>query len=40
MELGHVIAHGEPAVVRSDQRVIASYLGTDDRAIERSTASR
>lgn len=36
MEAGAVIAEGEPSVVRNDPRVIASYLGTDQRAIERS----
>ena len=38
LELGHVIAEGEPSVVRSDPAVIASYLGTDERAIARSGA--
>ena len=36
MEAGSVIAEGDPETVRSDPRVIASYLGTDERAIERS----
>jgi ABC-type branched-subunit amino acid transport system ATPase component/ABC-type branched-subunit amino acid transport system permease subunit len=36
LEAGAVIAHGTPAEVRHDTRVIASYLGTDPRAIERS----
>ena len=36
LESGAVIANGEPEVVRNDPAVIASYLGTDDRAIERS----
>ena len=36
MESGSVIAQGEPEAVRSDPLVIASYLGTDPRAIERS----
>ena len=31
-----MIATGEPETVRTDPAVIASYLGTDDRAIERS----
>jgi len=35
---GKVIAEGTPDVVRSDPAVIASYLGTDDRAIIRSGA--
>jgi ABC-type branched-subunit amino acid transport system ATPase component/ABC-type branched-subunit amino acid transport system permease subunit len=36
MEAGAVIAEGEPAAVREDPLVIASYLGTDDRALRRS----
>ena len=38
LEAGRVIASGDPASVRSDPAVIASYLGTDQRAIERSGA--
>jgi ABC-type branched-subunit amino acid transport system ATPase component len=38
LETGHVIAHGVPAQIRDDPRVIASYLGTDERAIVRSGA--
>jgi ABC-type branched-subunit amino acid transport system ATPase component/ABC-type branched-subunit amino acid transport system permease subunit len=38
LEAGKVIAVGEPDVVRNDPRVIASYLGTDERAIARSGA--
>ena len=37
LEAGAIIAHGEPATVRSDPLVVASYLGTDDRAIQRSS---
>jgi len=36
MEFGSVIAEGLPEEVRNDPRVVASYLGTDTRAIERS----
>jgi ABC-type branched-subunit amino acid transport system ATPase component/ABC-type branched-subunit amino acid transport system permease subunit len=33
LELGQIIAEGPPEQVRADPLVIASYLGTDDRAI-------
>lgn len=36
MELGSVIASGVPAEVLEHPAVIASYLGTDDAAINRS----
>lgn len=36
LEAGSVIAEGDPTTVRNDPAVVASYLGTDDRAIDRS----
>ncbi len=36
LEAGHVIAEGAPDAIRSNPAVIASYLGTDERAIQRS----
>jgi ABC-type branched-subunit amino acid transport system ATPase component/ABC-type branched-subunit amino acid transport system permease subunit len=36
LELGKVIAEGDPVAVRNDPLVIASYLGTDERTIARS----
>ena len=38
LELGEVISEGTPAEVLADPRVIASYLGTDQAAINRSGA--
>jgi ABC-type branched-subunit amino acid transport system ATPase component len=38
LEAGAIIAEGTPAQIRSDASVVASYLGTDDRAILRSNA--
>lgn len=36
LEAGQLIAEGDPQAVRNDPAVIASYLGTDERAIQRS----
>jgi ABC-type branched-subunit amino acid transport system ATPase component/ABC-type branched-subunit amino acid transport system permease subunit len=36
LETGRIIAEGGPAELRENPRVIASYLGTDERAIVRS----
>jgi ABC-type branched-subunit amino acid transport system ATPase component len=38
METGRIIASGTPVEIRSNPKVIASYLGTDQVAIERSGA--
>ncbi len=38
LEAGAIIAEGPPGVVRDDPLVIASYLGTEERAIRRSGA--
>jgi ABC-type branched-subunit amino acid transport system ATPase component/ABC-type branched-subunit amino acid transport system permease subunit len=40
LEAGSIIAEGSPEAVRANPLVIASYLGTDDRAIARSDAKR
>jgi ABC-type branched-subunit amino acid transport system ATPase component/ABC-type branched-subunit amino acid transport system permease subunit len=36
LETGRIIAEGSPVELREDPKVIASYLGTDERAIVRS----
>lgn len=36
LETGSIIAEGPPEEMRRDARVVASYLGTDERAIRRS----
>ena len=38
LEAGQVIAEGDPESVRTNPIVVASYLGTDERAIQRSDA--
>ena len=38
LESGAVIAEGPPDTIRNDPQVVASYLGTDERAIQRSNA--
>jgi len=38
LELGEIIAEGDPETVRNDPVVIASYLGTNSRTIDRSDA--
>ena len=39
LEVGRIIAEGVPGVVRHDPKVVASYLGMDERAIARSGAA-
>ncbi|MCU1376149.1 MAG: transporter related, partial [Actinomycetia bacterium] len=38
LEAGAIISQGLPDLVRNDPRVISSYLGTDERTIQRSNA--
>jgi len=38
LESGAVIAEGTPSEIRTNPLVVASYLGTDERAIQRSNA--
>jgi ABC-type branched-subunit amino acid transport system ATPase component/ABC-type branched-subunit amino acid transport system permease subunit len=38
LEAGQIIAEGPPQDIRDNPRVVASYLGTDERAIQRSNA--
>jgi ABC-type branched-subunit amino acid transport system ATPase component/ABC-type branched-subunit amino acid transport system permease subunit len=38
LEAGAIIAEGIPSTIRNDPAVVASYLGTDERAILRSNA--
>lgn len=40
METGRVIAEGTPDAIRNDPVVVASYLGTDAVAIDRSGPGR
>jgi ABC-type branched-subunit amino acid transport system ATPase component/ABC-type branched-subunit amino acid transport system permease subunit len=39
LEAGEVIVEGRPEDVRTNPRVVSSYLGTDERAIQRSNAT-
>jgi ABC-type branched-subunit amino acid transport system ATPase component len=39
LDLGHIVAQGDPTHVLNDPQVVASYVGTDPTAIARSGAT-